>query len=82
MATKRGAFSLKTRNATEWRLTQYLCDGNLPTKDFMTWTPEKNKTRYPQRNRSDAVAEPSGVCNGTVPDFKYLSRCLWRNCQR
>jgi DNA-binding transcriptional MocR family regulator len=40
---KRGAFSYKVRHATEWRLTEHQCDvtGNLPTKDFARWTPEK-----------------------------------------
>ena len=60
VATKRGAFSLKTRHASEWRLTEFGCDISKAwaTKDFMTWTPDKNKTRYPERNRSVAVAEP------------------------
>jgi DNA-binding transcriptional MocR family regulator len=67
VATKRGAFSLKQRHASEWRLTEYQCDlsHNMPTKDFMRWTADKNKTRYPQRNRTDAVAEATGVCSGT-----------------
>jgi hypothetical protein len=67
VATKRGAFSLKQRHASEWRLTEYQCDltHSLPTKDFMRWTPDKNKTRYPQRNRTVAVAEAIGVCSGT-----------------
>jgi hypothetical protein len=64
---KVGAFSLKQRHATEWRLTAYRCDisGDIATKDFMRWNPEKNKTRYPQRNETDAVAEADGVCSGT-----------------
>ena len=35
--TKRGAFSLKLRHATEWRLTEFGCDvtGALATKDFV-----------------------------------------------
>ncbi len=68
VATKRGAFSLKVRNATEWRLTEYQCDvsNRIPTKDFMTWTPDKNKTRYPQRKRTDAVAEAIGVRSGST----------------
>ena len=55
---KKGAFSLKQRNSTEWRLTEFHCDVTLATKDFMTWTPDKNKTRYP--------AAPIGICSGTV----------------
>lgn len=70
VAMKRGHFNVKVRLASEWRLTQFACDvsPNIATKDFMTWTPNKNRTRYPQRNRTDAVAEPNGVCSGTVPD--------------
>src|SRR5436190_484681 len=30
--TKRGAFSLKQRHATEWRLTEFPSRGQLPTK--------------------------------------------------
>jgi hypothetical protein len=66
VATKRGSFNVKVRLASEWRLTQYPCNNDLATKDFMTWTPDKNKTRYPQRNRMVAVAEPFGICSGTV----------------
>ena len=67
VAIKRGAFSLKRRHASEWRLTEYQCDltHSMPTKDFMRWTPDKRKTRYPQRNRTDAVAEAIGCCSGT-----------------
>jgi DNA-binding transcriptional MocR family regulator len=71
VATKKGAFSLKIRNSTEWRLTEFPDDtnrGELPTKEFMSWTPDKNKTRYPQRHRSVSVAAPIGSCDGTVPD--------------
>ena len=55
---------LKKRHASEWRLTAFGCDvtSALPTKDFMRWTPDKNKTRYPQRNQTDAVAEAIGCC--------------------
>jgi biotin operon repressor len=37
--TKLGAFSLKERHASEWRLTEFGCDvtGALPTKEFATW---------------------------------------------
>jgi hypothetical protein len=37
--TKRGAFSLKERHATEWRLTEYGDDVTdaLATKDFARW---------------------------------------------
>lgn len=37
-------FSRKTRHATCWRLTEFPCDGELPTKDFMRWpTPAVGK---------------------------------------
>jgi hypothetical protein len=70
VATKRGAFNIKVRHASEWRLTEFPSDisKDIATKDFMTWTPEKNKTRYPQRNRTVAVAEPLGIPIGTVPE--------------
>jgi DNA-binding transcriptional regulator YhcF (GntR family) len=70
VAMKKGAFSLKQRNSTEWRLTEFHCDvtNKLATKDFMTWTPDKNKTRYPQRHRSVSAAAPIGTHRGTVPD--------------
>jgi hypothetical protein len=37
--TKRGAFSLKLRHATEWRRTEFPCDVThaVPSKDFMRW---------------------------------------------
>ncbi|WP_421360266.1 hypothetical protein [Agrobacterium rosae] len=51
------AFNVKNRAATEWRLTEYSCDvtGELPTKDFMRWTPAKN----PQSHPSDTQSHPS-----------------------
>jgi DNA-binding transcriptional regulator YhcF (GntR family) len=67
---QRGAFSLKKRHATEWRLTEFANDitqGQLATKDFIRWTPSENKTRYPQRNPSVPVAKPIGTHNGTEP---------------
>jgi hypothetical protein len=39
VTTKKGAFSLKARHATEWRLTEYDCDNILATKDFVRWSP-------------------------------------------
>jgi hypothetical protein len=70
VATKKGAFSLKLRNSTEWRLTEFHCDvtNKLATKDFMTWTPDKNKPRYLQRHRSVPVAASVGISGGTAPD--------------
>jgi hypothetical protein len=67
---KRGAFSLKVRHASEWRLTDLVCNvtGDLPTKDFMRWTLDKNKTRYPQRKRTVSVVEAFGICSGSGQD--------------
>ena len=41
-----GAFSLKKRHATEWRLTHVSCNviGALPSKLFMRWHQEKQST--------------------------------------
>jgi hypothetical protein len=68
VAMKKGAFSLKQRHASEWRLTEFPSDvsKDLATKDFMTWTPDKSKTRYPQRDRTVPVAVPIGTHSGTV----------------
>jgi|tagenome__1003787_1003787.scaffolds.fasta_scaffold20317397_2 hypothetical protein len=58
---KRGAFSLKKRHATEWRLTEFSSDvdGDLATKDFARWVPKNSEAgtsietvRYLERNRS------------------------------
>ena len=79
--TRRGAFSLKTtRDASEWRLTEYDCD-TLPlhaTKDFMRWTPpepEKNtapksKTRFSQRTRTVQREVPYGSATDTMKSKK------------
>lgn len=43
---KRGGFNMKTRHATEWRLTEHKCDvtGNLATKDFERWEEKSTGT--------------------------------------
>ena len=77
VTVQRGAFSLKKRHATEWRLTEFPSDidDSLATKDFTRWTPANSKfstssetVRYPERNRS--VPE-TGPCSSerarTVP---------------
>lgn len=42
VAMKKGAFSLKTRHASEWRLTEFPCDltHDMPSKEFTRWTPK------------------------------------------
>jgi hypothetical protein len=68
---KRGAFSLKVRHATEWRLTEFSCDVTpaLPTKEFMRWSPKIQNTVPPQ-NRTVPVVEPNDTCSGTAPPKK------------
>jgi hypothetical protein len=41
----KGTFNRKIQHASEWRLTAWPCDvtGDLPTKAFMSWRPEKQK---------------------------------------
>jgi len=41
----KGAFNVKHRLATEWRLTEFNCDVThaLPTKDFARWSPENSE---------------------------------------
>jgi hypothetical protein len=67
---KVGAFTLKQRHASEWRLTEFASDvsNDIATKDFMTWTPDKNKTRYPERHRTVPVAAPIGTPSGPMQD--------------
>jgi DNA-binding transcriptional MocR family regulator len=61
---KKGGFNLKTKHATEWRLTEFGCDVTdaLPTRDYESW---------PQIQNSVPVAGPDGTCSGTV---RYLQR--------
>ena len=69
VAEKRGAFSLKARHATEWRLTEFASDigSDFATKEFVRWRPE-DKTRYPERDRTVSPAGPLSTSSGTVPD--------------
>jgi hypothetical protein len=47
----KGAFSLKSPHASEWRLTWWKCDvtGEPPSKQFMSWRSEKQNpvSNYP-----------------------------------
>jgi DNA-binding transcriptional regulator YhcF (GntR family) len=59
--TKRGAFSVKERHATEWRLTEFGDDvtGALATKDFSRW---EKRSDYPVETLSGQPnAEPMNV---------------------
>lgn len=65
--TKPSAFHVKNRAVTEWRLTEYRCDvtGELPTKAFMRWQPEKKQQAHP----SDTQAHPSDTIRAKPHDF-------------
>ncbi len=58
--TKRGAFNVKTRRASEWRLTEFSCDltDAIATKEFARWSSEIQNTV--------PVAGPNGTCSGTM----------------
>jgi len=59
--TKRGAFSLKERHATEWRLTEFCDDvtGALSTKDFARWKKQNTVSRENLNGfRDDTVRVP------------------------
>jgi hypothetical protein len=66
VAMKKGAFSLKLRHATEWRLTEFPCDMThvLPTKEFTRWSPEIQNTVPPQ-TQMVPVAAPLDTSGGT-----------------
>lgn len=66
VARKKGAFSLKSRHSTEWRLTEFGCDltGALPTKEFMRWS-TKNQNPVPPESSTVPGVGPTGTCLGT-----------------
>jgi hypothetical protein len=61
VATKKGAFSLKLKHATEWRLTEFSCDitNDFATKDFMRWRPETAPVARPKIQNTGIVVKPS-----------------------
>jgi hypothetical protein len=66
VVAKRSAFSLKTKTATEWRLTEFPCDitNAISSREFMRWSPEK--ITVPVAGLTVPVAGQYGTCNGTV----------------
>ncbi len=64
--TTKGAFSLKVRHATEWRLTEFPCDvtHQMATKEFTRWAP-KIQNAVPPQNGTVPVAGLIGTCSGT-----------------
>ena len=73
VARKKGAFSLKNRHSTEWRLTEFGCDmtGALPTKEFARWLSENQKP-VPPGTPTVPEMGPIGTCSGTK-DSKKVS---------
>lgn len=67
-ATKRSAFSLKIKMATEWRLTEFCSDidGAFATKDFMKWTQPKKQNTVPLVRPSVPLVRPYGPPGETV----------------
>lgn len=75
---KRGAFTMKQRHASEFRMTAFRCDvtGALPSKKFMHWKPEIQNTVRPQG--------PNGTTTGTdrtKATRNYPSRSPSSDCQ-
>lgn len=52
-AHQRGAFTFKQRHPTEWILTAECLNDELPSKDFMRWSPEPNKQNTVLLSRTD-----------------------------
>ena len=70
VATRRGGFNVKTKIATEWRLTEFSCDvdHSFATKDFMRWYPWRDRGR--PRNASHGPATGTRIVyqGGAAPD--------------
>jgi DNA-binding transcriptional regulator YhcF (GntR family) len=60
VAMTKGAFSWKKRHATEWRLTEQVCNvsGRGPSSEYRNWRPEIQN--------AVAVAKPIGSCGETT----------------
>jgi hypothetical protein len=58
---QKGAFSLKKKHATVWRLTEFPCDvtHSIASKDFMRWTPGQPEPK-PSHKKQNAVT-PEGL---------------------
>jgi hypothetical protein len=63
--TKKGAFSLKMRHATEWRLTDYPAKGMPETKEFMRWARPKNQNTVSMAALTIPLQVPTGTHRGT-----------------
>jgi hypothetical protein len=74
IAVKRGAFSLKKKHATEWRLTEFPCDVTntlTGSKEYMRWQPatlpraKNGKNAGAVVKPSASVVKPHGCCGET-----------------
>jgi DNA-binding transcriptional MocR family regulator len=72
VATKKGAFSLKIRHATEWRLTEFPCDVThvLASKEFTRWSAEIQNTAS-RSAPTASIAAPIDTYSGTAPHKKH-----------
>ena len=70
VAERRGHFDRKMRHASEWRLTEAMCNltSNLPTKEFARWQPAQAKTQkpVPVRGPTVPVGGPIGTSRRTA----------------
>ncbi len=75
---KRGAFNMKQRHASEFRMTAFKCDvtGTLPSKKFMKWKLEIQNTVRPQGPNGTTTGT-----DGTKATRNYPSRSLPSDCQ-
>jgi hypothetical protein len=85
VCTKKGAFSLKTtKDASEWRLTEYDCDYPVAhaTKDFMRWQPPEDVyidtlNQLPSHHRKSRTRVPQRDRTGTpVRPYGYPSETV------
>jgi hypothetical protein len=89
VARVKGAFSLKRRHATQWRLTEHTCNvsGHGPSGEYRAWRPG------PEIQNTVALALPigcpsatdvakmsrNGCPSATVDGQKFISRLPWCN---
>lgn len=76
---KPSAFSVKTRVATEWRLTEYRDDvtGELPTKDYTRWSPlSKIKTQSDGSDRQSDGSDAARIIPGPNTTHSPMDRTV------
>lgn len=77
VAVTRGGFNRKNRHATEWRVTEFVCDvtGTKATNDYLDWRPlspfqntGSNDGRKVSLHGQHGISRrPMGTSNGTYP---------------